>query len=145
MGLHFADIPAGGAYFKGDDYATAVALLIEVGHLDPQVPTKFGPKDTLTVDITKFASTADIETGNGQFNQGVKVQAIDLVNKLRHLVGSATVVTVVKLPPSAQLPNGAWVWRQVDADTRGKVVAYAQRREAAEAEALAEVPDFTAA
>jgi len=66
------------------------------------------------------------------------------VNKLRHLVGSATVVTVVKLPPSAQLPNGAWVWRQVDADTRGKVVAYAQRREAAEAEALAEVPDFTA-
>ncbi|WP_263729936.1 hypothetical protein [Cellulomonas sp. SG140] len=144
MALKFGDIASGGSYFKGDDFASAVALLIEPKHIDPQVPTKFGPKDTLTADITAFGTVAEIDADGGTLTTGIKIQQIDLVKKLAHLVGSATVVTVVKLPPSSQLPNGAWVWRAVDADVRGKVIAFAERREAAAAAAIEEMPDFAA-
>jgi len=140
--MKFGDITTGGSYFKGEEYATAVALLIEVKSLDPQVPTNYGPKDTLNVDITAFGTLEEIDADGGTLSAGVKIQQIDLVRKLSHLVGSAAIVTVEKLPKSAKLPNGAWVWRQVDADVRGKVIAYAERQEEAAQAALAEMPSF---
>jgi hypothetical protein len=143
VGIKFGEIASGGSFFKGEDYQNAVALLIEPKRLDPQVPTNYGPKDTIVADITAFGSVDQIDSDEGTLSKDVKIQALDLVRKLSHLVGSATVATVEKLEKSSKLPNGAWVWRAVDAEVRGKVVAHAERREAAEAEALAEVPDFS--
>lgn len=142
--MQFGDIAATGSYFKGDDYAHAVALLVEVKQLDRQVPTNYGPKDTITADITVFSSIEDIDADNGTLNPAVKIQQTDLVRRISHLVGSATVVTVEKLPKGPKLPNGAWVWRQVDPEVKSKVVAYAQRRESGQTAAPAEeeMPDF---
>lgn len=139
MALNFGDIATGGSYFKGDDYNHAVALLIEPTNLERQVPTNYGPKDTITADITVFGSEEEIDNDGGQLNEGVKIQQIDLAKKLAHLVGGATVVTVEKLEKSAKLPNGAWVWRTVPADIKGKVIAYAERREAAGEDVLGDL------
>lgn len=145
MGLNFGEIAsASGSFFKGEDFNQAVALLVEVKQLSPQEPTKFGPKDTIVADITAFGSVEGIGTDEGTVTKDVKIQAIDLVNKLRHLVNGATVVTVEKLPSSAKLPNGAWVWRAVDAEIRAAVVGYSERREAAGEAAAEELPDFSA-
>lgn len=143
MALKIKTIASGGAFFKGDDYASAIALLLEVKRLELQLPTNYGPKDTITADITAFATVDDIVSGNATVTRGVKIQQVDLARKLADHVGEAVVVTVVKLEPTAKLPNGAWVWRQVDGDIVSKVVAYTEVLEAAEAAALDEVPDFS--
>jgi|GEM_PF-1937938 len=144
MGFNVQDIKIGGSYFKGEDFVENVALLIEVTNFERQLPTNYGPKDTVTADITAFASVDDIDNDNGSLSSGVKIQQVDLARRLADLVGSAAVVRLEKLAPTAKLPNGAWVWRPVDADVRSKVVAFGERREAALNEALSgdDVPDY---
>lgn len=143
MALNIVDLPSVGGYFKPKEFASYDALLIEVKQIERDVPTKYGAKDTITVDITAFEDAEAAKRDAVVESVGTRIQQVDLARKLAALgVGAATIVRVVKLEPSNDLPNGAWVFRNVAGPVRDAVIDYAERREAAATAAADEMPDF---
>lgn len=139
----FGDIASGGGqFFKPAEFASAAALMIEVTDFERQLPTNYGPKDTVTATIHAFGSAADVAADRVAISEDMKIQQVDLARKLSPLVGGATVVRLEKLEPTAKLPNGAWVWRSVEPELKSAVIAYDQRREAAAGDDD-EMPDFS--
>ncbi len=93
-------------------------------------------------DLSIFATEADLDAGSPTVITGTRIEQTVLARDLAGLVGSATIATVTQIPSKKPGQHPAWVWRAVNADTRGKVVAFANDREAKAAEALAAVPGF---
>lgn len=140
MALDIQDVPTtSGGWFKPKDHADAVAILIEVKSFEQQRPTPNGPKDSALVDLTIFASEAELE-GEPTVTKGCRIEQTVLAKDLASLVGKATIVKLGQ--HQGKSPNPAWVWRQVDASVKAKVVAYAERREAELQAAVAAAPSF---
>lgn len=141
MGLNIQDVPtSSGGWFKPKDNADALALLIEVKSFEQQRPTPNGPKDSALVDLTIFATEAELDGGEPTVVKGCRIEQTVLAKDLMSLVGAATIVKLGQ--HQGKSPNPAWVWRQVDAATKAKVIAYADRREAELAAAVAAAPSF---
>ncbi|MCG8926669.1 hypothetical protein [Lentzea sp. CC55] len=141
--LTFADIPnQSGGWLKPAELQGAVAILVEVKSFERQRPTPHGPKDSALVDISAFMSPADLDNGEPEIQQGVRVEQTVLARDLGQLVGQATVVTLAQVPSKTPGSKPAWVWRQVDRASQQKVVAYATKREAALQAAMSDAPDF---
>ena len=143
MALIFKDIPAqGGGWFKPAEHCDAVAMLVEVTGFERQRPTPNGPKDSALVTISVFPTQADLAAGKPVMLEGTRIEQTVLAADLAGLVGSATVVTVTQIPSKKPGQHPAWVWRTVDANVRGQVVAFATEREAKVQAAIAGAPDF---
>ena len=65
-----------------------------------------------------------------------------LAADLEVMVGKATVAKLAQAKSTTAGNKPAWVWREVDAATQEKVVAYATKRDELVAAAIADAPDF---
>lgn len=140
--MQFADIPTtAGSFFKPTEHHGAAAILVEVKRFEAQRPGNYGPKDTVHADLHIFKTDADIDAGRAELSQGALIQSTILARDLSGLVGSATIVKLDQIDLKNS-PNKGWVWRQVDAATKAKVVDYAMKRTAAVEAAMDEAPDF---
>lgn len=143
MGLNVVEVTSGGQFFKPEEQKDAIAILVEVRRFAPQVPSKFGPKDTIYADLTVFGSQSDLDAGkpSAEF-KNAEIQQTVLVKNLQGVgEGNATIAKLTKLPPK----NGnqpAWAWANVSGDTKDRVLAYGNAREAAKAQAAASAPSF---
>lgn len=140
--IEFGEIAGGGSFFKPADHDSDVALLIEVERFARQEPTPHGPKDTAYATITSFPTASSLKDGSGAVNYTQIIRQTVLARDLEPLVGKATIVKLDKAAPSKPGQNGAWVWRQVDSETRDAVVVYVTEREAKAAAEAADAPSF---
>lgn len=145
MALNFMEIPQqGGGWFKPDKEMTEhAAFLVEVNDFTPQRPTDYGPKDSALVDLTIFHTEESLDAGEpDEIIKGTRIEQTVLARDLKPLVGGATIVTLAQVPPKKPGGYPAWVWRQTSASIKKKVIAYAEAREAAVEDAVADAPDF---
>lgn len=143
MALNIVDVKSSaGGFFKPEEHKDAVAFLIEVNRFEHQRPGQFGPKDTVHADVSVFKTQADLDGGKPEVLKGALIQTTILARDLEELVGSATIVKLDKVKAKQAGRQDAWVWRQVDADVKAKVIAYAEKREAEIQAALAAAPSF---
>lgn len=145
MALALKQLTGGSGYFSPKDHKEDVAILIEVKRFEHQRPGgTYGPKDTIHADVTYFATQADLDAGKPSLvGKNTMIQGTVLVRDLNDEVGegNATVVTIAQSKPKpGQQP--AWVLRTVPASVTEKVVAYADKRDTALAEAVAAAPSF---
>lgn len=136
----FADIPQQGGFFKPADHLGAVAILLEVQGFQAQAPSKYGPKDSVTAEITVFKTQTDLDSGNATELGSVAIQYKGLTRGFEGLVGKATIAALGQAP--TQSGQDAWVWRQVGSAASGKVAEYVQKRDAAREAAKANIPSF---
>lgn len=144
MGLPIKDIKTGGGgFFKPADYLDSVAFLIEVYQFERQRPGNYGPKDSALCDLTVFGTQESLDGGEPtEIRKGVRIENSLLAKDLEQVVGAATVVKLGQWQGKKAGAKPAWVWQQVSQDTKSKVVAYADAREAAIQAALDSAPDF---
>jgi hypothetical protein len=144
VALNLIDIPVqGGGWFKPKDNLSAPAILLEVHSFERQRPTPNGPKDSVLADVTVFQDGAALQAGTPQVTKGQRIEQTILARDLETIVGGATIVRLEQVPPKKPGAHPAWVWRPVtDAAVRNAVVAYAEKREKAAEEAVADAPDF---
>lgn len=144
MALNLIDIPVqGGGWFKPKDNLNAVAILLEVHQFERQRPTPNGPKDSVLADVTIFQDGSALQAGTPEVTKGQRIEQTILARDLETIVGGATIVRLEQVPPKKPGAHPAWVWRPVtDASVRNAVVAYAEKREKAAEEAVADAPDF---
>lgn len=144
MSFTLIDIPTqGGGWFKPMDHDEAVAILAEPKSFEHQRPTDFGPKDSIVADLTIFDTMDELAAGTPtHIFKDIRVEYTVLTKDLKPLVGSATVVTTEQAVSKKPGQKGAWVWRQATNEAKKAVIAYATKREADIAAALADVPDF---
>ncbi|QDP44238.1 hypothetical protein KGG70_gp46 [Streptomyces phage Celia] len=144
MALNLMTIPTqGGGWFKPKDNKDAVAILIEVKSFDRQRPTPNGPKDSVLADISVFPTQEALNNGTPTVAQGQRIEQTVLARDLETLVGGATIVTLDQVPAKKPGAYPAWVWRAVTDQAKVKqVVAYAEQRDAAVEQAVADAPDF---
>jgi hypothetical protein len=75
--------------------------------------------------------------------KGQRIEQTILARDLETIVGGATIVRLEQVPPKKPGAHPAWVWRPVtDSGVRNAVVAYAEKREKAAEQAVADAPDF---
>jgi hypothetical protein len=75
--------------------------------------------------------------------KGQRIEQTILARDLETIVGGATIVRLEQVPPKKPGAHPAWVWRPVtDSGVRTAVVDYANKREAAAEQAVADAPDF---
>lgn len=140
--MQFADIATGaGSFFKTVDNMDAVAILVDVKRLEPQRPGKFGPKDAIHADVHIFKDAASLEAGTPEVLQGAIINQAPLVRDLANIVGQATVVKL-EMTFFKNLGKDVAVFRQVDAATKQKVIAYAMALQEAVAAEMDDAPDF---
>jgi hypothetical protein len=144
VALNLIDIPVqGGGWFKPKDNIDAPAILLEVHHFERQRPTPNGPKDSVLADVTVFLDGGALQAGTPQVTKGQRIEQTILARDLETIVGGATIVRLEQVPPKKPGAHPAWVWRPVtDAGVRNAVVSYAEKREKAAEEAVADAPDF---
>jgi hypothetical protein len=144
VALNLIDIPVqGGGWFKPKDNLSAPAILLEVHSFERQRPTPNGPKDSVLADVTVFQDGGALQAGTPQVTKGQRIEQTILARDLETIVGGATIVRLEQVPPKKPGAHPAWVWRPVtDAGVRNAVVAYAEEREKAAEEAVADAPDF---
>lgn len=143
MGIQIKDIPQqSGGWFKPADHTGTLAFLIEVEQFERQRPTQNGPKDSALTTITAFENQGALDAGTPTVTKGVRIEQTVLARDLEPLVGSATIVKLDQVPSKRPGGHPAWVWRPVDGDTRAKVIAYVEKREAEIEAALDAAPDF---
>lgn len=137
------DIPTNSAFFAPADALGAYATLVEPTQFNEQIMTDNGPRNQVIADVTIFANEADIDASEAIVKSQVKIEQTILARDLAGLVGSATVVTLRQLAPRNG-NRGAWVFDPAPMKAKQLVVAYLERRDAAEAEAPAgdDVPDY---
>ena len=134
----------GGGWIKPEEYADAEALLIELKSFERQRPTDYGPKDSAVVDLTVFATQADIDAGvpteirKDTRLEGKKVLTGAFAGKEE---GYAIVQKIGrgKKAPGKEAP---WLYFDVTDAALNGVIKYGEAREAAIEAALADVPDF---
>ncbi|MFF4510575.1 hypothetical protein [Streptomyces mirabilis] len=144
MALNLIDIPVqGGGWFKPKDNINAQAILLEVHQYERQRPTPNGPKDSVLADVTVFQDGGALQAGTPEVTKGQRIEQTILARDLETIVGGATIVRLEQVPPKKPGAHPAWVWRPVtDSAVRNAVVAYAEKREKAAEEAVADAPDF---
>jgi hypothetical protein len=144
VALNLIDIPVqGGGWFKPKDNLTAPAILVEVHSFDRQRPTPNGPKDSVLADVTVFKDGGALQAGTPEVTKGQRIEQTILARDLETIVGGATIVRLEQVPPKKPGAHPAWVWRPVtDSGVRTAVVDYANKREAAAEQAVADAPDF---
>ncbi|MGW1040059.1 hypothetical protein [Streptomyces sp. NPDC002547] len=144
MALNLIDIPVqGGGWFKPANHSSAVAILVEVHSFERQRPTPNGPKDSALADVTVFGDASALQSGTPDVTKGQRIEQTILARDLETIVGGATIVRLEQVPPKKPGQHPAWVWRPVtDAAIRTAVVEYANKREKAAEEAVADAPDF---
>lgn len=139
--MKFATIPSGNAFFKSDDHKDDAAILLEITSFAAQVPTQYGPKDTITCTATYFKTQKDIDEGNGEEVEGTTIQQPFLVKPLAGLIDQATVVKLAQSNPKpGQRP--AWIWETPSAETMTKVGEYVDKRDAALQADIDDAPSF---
>lgn len=131
--------PSAGSYFKPESVKKDT-LYVEVIKAERQVPGKYGPKDSVTVDIYAFdAAALRQKAPHGAF-KGVVVNQTALARDLFDLApGDGTIVTLGQAPTDKG--NPVWVWQDPTDEAYDAIVDWLGERQAAEAEALAAVED----
>jgi hypothetical protein len=144
VSLNIKDVPNNsGGFFKPEPVKEAVAFLVEVKEWEAQRATTHGPKDSALVDVTTFATQADLDAGEPSAVQtGCRVEQTVLSRDLKGLVGAATIVRLDQTKPTKAGQKPAWVWRPVEAPIKKAVIAYAEKREAEIQAALDSAPSF---
>lgn len=140
-----SEIQGGSSYFKPEQHKDAVALLVEPKSVERDVPNTYAGvtrnRDEVTADITVFLTEADLAAGNAVVLNAVTVTHPGITNRLSRAIGESVVGRLGK-KQFEKAPAPAWVIDDVDDATFDKVAAYYEAREAAVAEAKANVPSF---
>lgn len=139
MAFEIAQIATGASsYFKtGDMDGKYEAILVEVVAVNPDVPTEFGPKLEIVSNLTCFKDAKD--KAPDAFDN-VKIQQQYLAEPLQTLTGKAAIVKLGrgKAKPGRQAP---WIWDSVDPTVQGAVIKFAEARDAAMEDELADAPE----
>lgn len=135
--IEFAEVSAGGQFFKPADFNGVTAMLLEVEDFRRQVPTNFGPKDTAVATVTAFRGF----DSDPQVNNAMQIQQTALASNLADLKGKATIVALGQ-GKAKNGNNPPWIWTPVDADTKAKVIEYVKAREAKLQAEMDDAPDF---
>lgn len=129
--MPLSKLPTRGSFAKMADLAAAEVILFEPTGFAAQVPTKFGPKDEITVALTIFK---DLKS-EPEVLVDAKLQSSVLVKDLRTLIGQQVAATVAKVQGDTA---AFWVLREASAEAEAHVEKYLAERDAA----LEAAPDF---
>lgn len=143
--VNIIDLPTqGGGFFSAKpEMKEYAAFFVEVKDYEEQRPGQFGPKDSALVDLTVFATEADLTVGiPSEVREGVRIEYTVLTRDLKPVKGGATIVVLDQSVPTKPGQKPAWVWRQPSADVKRKVIAYVEARDAELEAALADAPSF---
>lgn len=140
--MALVDAPVGGGgFFKPENHATDLALLIDVKQFKPNQKNEYqgviSHRDEVVADISVFKTSESLKAGKpSEILKGATIAQQVLAANLADLVGSSTIVIVKK-------PKRAWVW---DVPTfegaKAAVADYYAKREAETAAAVADAPSF---
>jgi len=144
MALVIKDVTGGGGgFFAPKKEVEGAVYLIEVERYEHQRPSQFGPRDSAVVNMTVFNTPAELDAGNAsEVRKGHRIEQTILAGDLEGLVGAATIVTLGKASSAKPGQSPAWVWKVADDTTKAKVIAYAEKAEAARQAAISAAPDF---
>lgn len=137
----FSKPSGGGGFFKPENYATALALLIETKSFKSNQPHTYQGvqsfRDEATADITVFRSSEALQTGTpSEILKGQQITNTILAADLEAQVGKPFLAVLKK-------PGRAWVWREVEFEgAEAAVESYYKEREAAVTAAAAAAPSF---
>jgi hypothetical protein len=139
---------AGGSVFKPKDHMQDVAFLIEPKSVNRQVPNTYQGKtsyrDEVTCDITVFATLESLEKGEPseimKATRTVHPMLSDTLDKV--LAAGPDNAVAVRLDKVNTKNGSGFVFRDLDGERAALVGAYAEKREAAVAAAVADAPDF---
>lgn len=131
---------AGASFFKPAEHMTDLALLIEPKTIERNVPSTYQGttrnRDEVIADITVFSNQSDLDGGTpAKVMKSAKITHGMLTSTAEKILGGAMVATVTKIPTKG---GSGYVFRDVDAETEGKVGAYYTAR----SEAAANAPSF---
>ena len=139
---------AGGSVFKSKDHLNDVAFLIEPKSVQKQVPNTYQGKtsyrDEVTCDIAVFRTLESLEKGEpSEILKSVRTVHPMLSDTLvKVLAAGPDNAVAVRLDKVTTQNGSGFVFRDLDATKAGLVSAYADKREAAVAAAVADAPDF---
>lgn len=140
--MDIEDLPTGpGEFFKADKFKDAVALLVEVKQFTPDMPSNFGPKDTIKADIHAFIDADAVKSGTANVYSDVMIQQGALVRDLKDLVGKATITQLGTAFFKKAGKEGS-VWKAVDPSLKPGVVEYAKGYQERLKAAMDDAPSF---
>lgn len=145
MSRNVGTISQGGKFFKPAEHINDIAIVVEAQSLFHNATNAYKgnpqPRDEVTADITIFKSQESLERGApDEVIKGGKIVHGALVNSVKENLPMEYHVIVRK--ESFSSGNSGYVFREVDAGTGKKLVAYLDKRDAELKAALESVPDF---
>lgn len=136
--MALVDLPVMGGFFKSEEWGQA-ALLLEPTNFEPQRPTNYGPKDTVTANIVAFDEGGNVV----KEVTGILIQQVALVSTLKQALGGATVAKLTQ-GKAKQGQRPPWIFVVPETDLKAKVAAFYNEREAQKQAVLAsdDTPDW---
>lgn len=137
-------------FFKPENYAADLALILEPRMVRENVPGAFGPKDQVTAHLTVFRNQASLDKGEPSSVGDVCINATILTRDLKRVYEDAAkdgdsrpaVIAVLGRYKPKGGGNESWVFRAPRDDDYDKAVAYYNKREEGLKAKIAAVPSF---